>query len=421
MKDVRDEAKGKRERKERKPESELLRRQRVLREHLEALARRSPEERLADLEARAVHAVRALSEELQRRRSAEHAAGLTFGGQSVMLEGQAFRRLFDAFTGEPLGTSAFGLVDALRRSAAAARAVERFWEERRVPAAERDLFVPQRLAEMLREIPDAPWAPEVAAVLDLWRHPGADGPEIAVLRRADGALAVLNIGSRPTTFGEWLGLSKGSRANKGHVIAPCFDDARDDEDERRSIAEALAALVLPKRGGSAPPGWRSGEARAVFLESFRDGLQRGPNLRRFRKETGLIVKAGAFRVALHRAMAAVSSEVGSVTSGGPSHVTDGGPDSSREGSTPRGGNKNADQPPLSNDDRSRRNAPHGAADTQGAPSSWHGAALHQAVAKPLPVRGSRSRGVHAGEDVLLDRGRDRQPRDRRGGRVRKPP
>lgn len=448
MKDVRDDAKGKRERTERKPESELLRRQRVLREHLEALARRSPEERFADLEARAVSAVRALGDELRRRRSEEDAAGFSFYRESDSLEGQAFRKLFEAFTGEPLGASDVGLVDAVKRSAAAAQAVARFWEERRVPAAERDLFAPQRLAEVLREIPDAPWAPEVAFALDLWRHPDADGPEIVLVPRADGALAVLNIGSRATTFGEWLGLSKGGRANRGHVIAPSSGDARDNE--RRSIAEALAAVVLRKCVGSASPGWRSGEARAAFLESFRDGLQRGPNLRRFRKETGLTVKAGAFRMALSRAVAAVVPEVESVTSRVSSHVTDGGPDSTREGSTlrngargcpvaaghlpspgtgggpdspregstPKGGTKSDNLP---DHERSRRTSPRRTSDAAPVAVSGNRPEVRETEPRSVPVRRSRPRGVHAGEDVLLDRGGNRQPRDRRGGRVRKPP
>ncbi len=422
MKDVRDGPKAKRERPGQTAESELLRRQRVLREHLEVLARRTPEERFADLEARAVSAVRALGDDLRRRRSEEDAAGFSFYRESVSLEGRAFGKLFEAFTGEPLGASDVGLVDAVKRSAAAAQAVARFWEERRVPAAERDLFAPQRLAEVLREIPDAPWAPEVAFALDLWRHPDADGPEIVLFPRADGGLAVLNIGSRATTFGEWLGLTKrnaerggtGSRALRGRTIAPSSGDARDNE--RRTIAEALAAPVLRKRVGSASRLWRSGEACALYLKSFRDGLQRGPNLSRFLKETGLDVKAGTFRQALRRAMAAVSPEVGSVTSGGASHVTGGGPDS-RRGTT----EEDFKHDRIPHDERSGRAAPHDSAGHSPAPLQGVWAEVHEAEPLEMPVLGSRGRVVAPRADVLLDRGGNRQPRDRRGGRVRKPP
>ncbi|MHB8796994.1 MAG: hypothetical protein ACYDBY_00895 [Thermoanaerobaculia bacterium] len=422
MKDARDEGKPQRTGPAEEPEADLERRQRILREHLAALARRTPEERFADIEARAVSAVRALGDELRRRRSEEDAAGFSFYRESDSLEGQAFRKLFEALTGEPLGASDVGLVDAVKRSAAAAQAVERFWEERRVPAAERDLFAPQRLAEVLREIPDAPWAPEVAFALDLWRHPGSDGPEIVVLPRADGALAVLNIGSRPTSFGEWLGLTKrnaerggtGSRAKRGRPIAPSSGDARDNE--RRTIAEALAAPVLRKRVGSASRLWRSGEACALYLESFRDGLQRGPNLSRFLKETGLDVKAGTFRQALRRAMAAVSPKGGSVTSCGSSHVTDGGPDS-RRGTT----EEDFKHDRIPHDERSGRAAPHDSAGDSSASLQGVRTEVYEAEPLEMPVLGSRGRVVAPRADVLLDRGGDRQPRDRRGGRVRKPP
>lgn len=421
MKDGRDDRKPRRTGPAKDSEADLERRQRIFRERLEALSRRSPEERFADLEANVVRAARALGEELRRRRAEEDAAGIGLGRGSASLEGKAVRKLFEALTGEPVDASGCGLVDIVKRSASATRAVERFWEIRRVPDAERDLFAPRRLAEVLREVPEALWDPEVAAVLDLWRQPGVDGPQIAVLPRTDGYLAVLNIGSKPTTFGEWLGLAKGSRANKGHLIAPTFGD--DVGAEREAFAEALGvglrSLVLGSPGLPGPRGWRTGEARAVFLESFRDGSQPGPNLRRFRKETGLNVTSGAFRTALYRAMGAVAAETGSVTSRDPSHVTDGGSDFPREGSTNTHRRTRRDD--LLDHERGRGPAPRLAPDHAPVALPGHRPPVRETEPRAVPVRRGGPRGVHAGEDVLLDRRGDRQPRDRRGGRVRKPP
>lgn len=76
---------------------------------------------------------------------------------------------------------------------------------------------------------------------------------------------------------------------------------------------------------------------------------------------------------------------------------------------------------LPDDERGSRAASHHPASSQNLAVPRKGPEVREAEPLPLPVRRSRPRGLHAGEDVLLDRGGDRQPRDRRGGRVRKPP
>jgi hypothetical protein len=426
MKDARDEGKPERKGPAEEPEADLERLQRILREHLEARSRRSPEERFADLEANAVRAVRALAEELRRRRAEEDAAGIIFGRESASLEAKAFRTLFGAFIGEPVDAHGFGLVDVVKRSASAMRAVERFWEMRRVPEVERDLFAPGRLAEVLRGAPEALWDPEVAAVLDLWLHPVVDSPEVVVIPRADGSCSVLNIGSKPTTFGEWLGLSTGSserggtgsRALRGKVIPPSFGDGV--EGERKAIEEALGgaphALVLRNPRVSGPRGWRTEEARAAYLDSFLDGLQRGPNLDRFKKDTGLDVKTEAFRLARFRARKAAAANV---TSAASSNVTDGGSDFPREGSTNT--DRRARRDDLLDHERGRGKAPRLSSDHAPLEVPGHRPAVREAEPREVPVRRGGPRGVHAGEDLLLDRRGDREPRDRRGGRVRKPP
>jgi len=90
----------------------------------------------------------------------------------------------------------------------------------------------------------------------------------------------------------------------------------------------------------------------------------------------------------------------------------------REGSTPKGVIKNDD---LLDHERGRRPAPRRTPDHAPVALPGDRAPVREAEPRALPVRRSRPRGVHAGEDVHLDRRGDRQPQGRRGGRVRKPP
>lgn len=76
---------------------------------------------------------------------------------------------------------------------------------------------------------------------------------------------------------------------------------------------------------------------------------------------------------------------------------------------------------LPDNERGGREAPHLSAGFEALEVQGHRAPVREAESLPMPVRRGRPRGVHAGEDVLLDRRGDRQPRDRRGRRVKEPP
>ncbi len=260
-----------------------------------------------------MRAVRALGDELRRRRTEEDAAGLFLGRESVSLEARVFQALFEALTGERVG--AFGVVGAVRRAEAAARAVERYWEARGVPETDRDIFPLWRLADVLREVPGALWAPEVAAALELVSDPGIGGPEIAVIRRDDGSCAVLNVGSRPTTYGEWLRFSSGSHANAGKALAAWTDD--EQERGRCEVAAALRGLVERRTLSRASRGWRPATARALYLESFWSLASGTWDYAAFSKETGIPVndrwQKAAFRKHAERTFREALGEVVAVT------------------------------------------------------------------------------------------------------------
>ena len=294
------------------------RRRRLLEDFL--LSSTTERDVLDALEASAIRAVRALGAELNRRSAEEDSAGLVYGRQSGVLAERSFQKLFSALTGVPVDSGVLGLVGAVELAAEAERRVGQFWEKHNVPKAERDVLDLDRLADVLREVPGALRAPSVLNTLDMLQAPGSDAPEIAVLPREGGGCVALNIGTKQTTYGEWLGFS-----NKGTVLEPWADGSR--ERKRRALADALRDLVAKRPVRKYPREWRPGCARAVFLESFRDGAQRGTNLWRFTKETGLRVTSGAFRLALHRAKPEAAGATASVSDLASGSVTDRGGES----------------------------------------------------------------------------------------------
>lgn len=91
----------------------------------------------------------------------------------------------------------------------------------------------------------------------------------------------------------------------------------------------------------------------------------------------------------------------------------------RRRSTQRTGGTKSDH--LSDHERGRGSAPGRTPDASPVALPRDRPEVREAEPRQVPVRRGGSRGVHAGKNLLLDRGGDRQPRDRRGGRVRKPP